>query len=166
MLRRHFAGSLTALSTALLVLAQPLAAQGGDEAKPPEAKGADEADPVDKVQQLNRTAMQYFDDLNYAMAEKTLLEALTIVEKANLANGPAGLATNGNLAVLYSVGLGKPDKAVFHFKPRRTWLGPRPSWRLAGRRPPRDRGRRHPRAPSSQARPVVPVISVARLAAR
>jgi tetratricopeptide (TPR) repeat protein len=116
MLRRHFAGSLTALSTALLVLAQPLAAQGGDEAKPPEAKGADEADPVDKVQQLNRTAMQYFDDLNYAMAEKTLLEALTIVEKANLSNGPAGLATNGNLAVLYSVGLGKPDKAVFHFK--------------------------------------------------
>ena len=120
MRRRQFAGSLTALSTLLLLLARPLAASGGDETKAPEAKpeanGADAADPMAKVQQLNRTAMQYFDDLNFAMAEKTLLEALAVVEKANLGSGPAGLSTNGNLAVLYSVGLKKPDKAVFHFK--------------------------------------------------
>jgi hypothetical protein len=60
--------------------------------------------------------MQLFDDLNLALAEKTLLEALAIVEKNNLVSGPAGLATHGNLAVLYSVGLRNPDKAVFHFK--------------------------------------------------
>src|SRR5450759_2737627 len=112
MLRRHFAGSLTALLTLLLVLARPLSAApaAGD------GKGDESADPAAKVKTLNRTAMQYFDDLNYAMAEKTLLEALSVVEKANLGGGPAGLSTNGNLAVLYSAGLKKPDKAVFHFK--------------------------------------------------
>jgi len=73
-------------------------------------------DPATQVQKLNRQAMQYFEDLNYAAAEKTLLEALALVEKAGLANGPAGLATNGNLAVLYSSGLRNPVKAVFHFK--------------------------------------------------
>lgn len=77
---------------------------------------ADDADPAAKVQKMNRYAMQLFDDLNFALAEKTLLDALAIVEKSNLAGGPAGLATNGNLAVLYSVGLKNPDKAVFHFK--------------------------------------------------
>jgi len=65
---------------------------------------------------MNRYAMQLFDDLNYALAEKTLLDALGIVEKSNLASGPGGLATHGNLAVLYSIGLKNPDKAVFHFK--------------------------------------------------
>jgi hypothetical protein len=121
---RYFAGSLTALFTLLLLQVRPLAAPAdakGDEAKAADAKAADAkggeaADPAAKVQQLNRTAMQYFDDLNYALAEKNLLEALAIVEKANLGSGPAGLATNGNLAVLYSAGLRKPDKAVFHFK--------------------------------------------------
>jgi hypothetical protein len=77
---------------------------------------ADDADPVTKVQKMNRYAMQLFDDVNFALAEKTLLDALAIVEKANLASGPAGLATHGNLAVLYSIGLKNPDKAVFHFK--------------------------------------------------
>jgi hypothetical protein len=96
----------------LLVLARPLSAApaAGD------GKGDDPADPAAKVKTLNRTAMQYFDDLNYAMAEKTLLEALSVVEKSNLGGGPAGLSTHGNLAVLYSAGLKKPDKAVSHFK--------------------------------------------------
>ena len=116
MRRRHFAGSFTALLTFLLAVTRPLAASAAEEAKGPEAKAADAADPVAKVKELNRTAMQYFDDLNYAMAEKTLLEALALVEKSNLASGPAGLSTNGNLAVLYSQGLRLPDKAVFHFK--------------------------------------------------
>jgi hypothetical protein len=81
-----------------------------------EGKATDAADPAVKVQKMNRYAMQLFDDLNYALAEKTLLDALSIVEKSNLGSGPAGLSTNGNLAVLYSVGLRNPDKAVFHFK--------------------------------------------------
>jgi hypothetical protein len=81
------------------------------EAKP------DEADPAAKVQKLNRYAMQLFDDLNFTLAEKTLLEALAIIEKTpRLASGPAELATSGNLAVLYSVGLKNPEKAVTYFK--------------------------------------------------
>ena len=114
--RRHLAGSLTAICTFLLVLARPQAASAAGEAPEAEVKGAEAVDPVAKVKELNRTAMQYFDDLNYALAEKTLLEALAIVEKSNLGSGPAGLSTNGNLAVLYSQGFKKPDKAVAHFK--------------------------------------------------
>ena len=92
-------------------------ALGHVQAAPAAAGKADDvSDPTAKVQKMNRYAMQLFDDLNLALAEKTLLEALAIVEKNNLVSGPAGLATNGNLAVLYSVGLRNPDKAVFHFK--------------------------------------------------
>jgi hypothetical protein len=71
---------------------------------------------VEKVQKLNRYAMQLFDDLNFALAEKTLLEALGILEKNNLASAPPSLSTHGNLAVLYSVGLKNPDRAVAEFK--------------------------------------------------
>ena len=53
---------------------------------------------------------------NFALAERTLLEALGVLEKANLADAPAALATHGNLAVLYSAGLKRPDKAVAEFK--------------------------------------------------
>jgi len=105
---KHIAGSVLILS-AFLALGRPQAAQAAD-------SKTDDADPGTKVQKMNRYAMQLFDDLNYALAEKTLLDALAIVEKSNLGAGPAGLATNGNLAVLYSVGLKNPDKAVFHFK--------------------------------------------------
>jgi tetratricopeptide (TPR) repeat protein len=108
MLSRHFAGLVVLLAT-FLALSQPQAA--------PAAEGkADDADPAAKVQKLNRYAMELFDEMNFPLAEKTLLEALAVVEKSNLGSGPAGLATNGNLAVLYSVGLKNPEKAVFHFK--------------------------------------------------
>ena len=109
MLSRLFT-RLVVLPAICLALSPPQASSAA------EGKADDVPDPVAKVQKLNRYAMQLFDALNFALAEKTLLEALTIVEKSNLANGPAGLATNGNLAVLYSVGLKNPDKAVFHFK--------------------------------------------------
>ncbi len=128
MFRRNLAAPLTAFLTTGLLLARAFAASGG-ETKGPDAKGAE--DPVTTIQQLNRTAMQYFDDLNYAMAEKTLLEALALVEKSNLAKAPAALSTNGNLAVLYSAGLGKPDKAVFHFKKA---LAIKPDLRLSRQR--------------------------------
>ena len=106
---RTVAGSLLTISL-VLTLAQAKLTFAA------EAK-ADEADPAAKVQKLNRYAMQLFDDLNFALAEKTLLEALSIVEKTpRLAGGPAELATSGNLAVLYSVGLKNPDKAVVYFK--------------------------------------------------
>jgi hypothetical protein len=81
-----------------------------------EGRGEESNDATTRVQKLNRYAMQLFDDMNFQLAEKTLLEALGVVEKSNLANGPAGLATHGNLAVLYSIGLKNSDKAVFHFK--------------------------------------------------
>jgi hypothetical protein len=100
----------------VLILTTFLALGRAQAAPASEGKAADAADPAAKVQKMNRYAMQLFDDLNYALAEKTLLEALGIVEKSNLGGGPAGLSTNGNLAVLYSVGLRNPEKAVFHFK--------------------------------------------------
>jgi hypothetical protein len=111
MISRHFAGFLTLLLASFLHSAHPLAASTAGDVKVDDA-----ADPSAKVQKLNRYAMQLFDDLNFTLAEKTLLEALSIVEKSNLGKGPAGLATNGNLAVLYSIGLKNPDKAVHHFK--------------------------------------------------
>jgi hypothetical protein len=111
---RFSPGALPVLFALLLVAARPLAAQPAGEA--PGAKAGEAGDPAARIQQLNRMAMQYFDDLNYAMAEKTLLEALALVEKANLTTGPAVLATNGNLAVVYSAGFKKPDKAVQFFK--------------------------------------------------
>jgi tetratricopeptide (TPR) repeat protein len=125
---RHFAGSLTASLTTVLLLTPCWTTLG-------EAKGAEVAkeaeDPVPRLQELNRAGMQYFDDLNYAMAEKTLLEALALVEKSNLGGAPAALATHGNLAVLYSAGLAKPDKAVFHFKKA---LAIKPDLRLSKQR--------------------------------
>jgi hypothetical protein len=113
-MNRYFAGSLTAFLTTVLLLTQSWAASGSGDGMGAEAKEAE--DPAAKIQQLNRTAMQYFDDLNFALAEKTLLEALALVEKANLGSASAALSTHGNLAVLYSAGLAKPDRAVFHFK--------------------------------------------------
>ena len=110
MLSRHFAGSLTLALSLLLNAGGVLAAPAAD------AKADSSTNPVEKVQKLNRYAMQLFDDLNFAMAEKTLIEAAGILDKANLSNSPASLATHGNLAVLYSVGLKNPDKAVAEFK--------------------------------------------------
>ena len=115
MLSRHFARSLTPCLTPLLALAL-LAVARPPAAHAVEGKTESAADATTRVQKLNRYAMQLFDDMNFQLAEKTLLEALGVVEKASLTNGPAGLATHGNLAVLYSVGLKNPDKAVFHFK--------------------------------------------------
>ena len=109
MLSRRFVGFTSVLLLFLLVSARTPRAAEAD-------KAGDSADPATKAQRLNRYAMQLFDDLNYALAEKTLLRALAGVEKANLVDGPAGLATHGNLAVLYSQGLRNPEKAVFHFK--------------------------------------------------
>jgi len=105
----------TLLSNHLLAIAL-LALAGPSVARAAEGKGEPSADATARVQKLNRYAMQLFDDMNFQLAEKTLLEALGVVEKANLTNGPAGLATHGNLAVLYSVGLKNSDKAVLHFK--------------------------------------------------
>ncbi len=110
MLSRHFAGPLTLVLSLFLFFGQANLAAGA------EAKAPDGPDPIEKVQRLNLYAMQLFDDLNFALAEKSLLEAVSVLEKANLATAPVSLATHGNLAVLYSVGLKKPDKAVAEFK--------------------------------------------------
>jgi len=110
MLSRHFAGLLTLTLSLLLSLGGPKAASAA------EANADASADPVEKVQKLNRYAMQLFDDHNFALAEKTLLEALGILEKHNLASAPASLGTHGNLAVLYSAGTKNPGKAVAEFK--------------------------------------------------
>jgi hypothetical protein len=84
MLSRHFARPLTLASLLFLTLGQAVVAA--------EAKAEEAA--VEKVQKLNRYAMELFDDRNFALAEKTLLESLGILEKANLGSAPAILATH------------------------------------------------------------------------
>ncbi|MGD0837637.1 MAG: tetratricopeptide repeat protein [Polyangia bacterium] len=110
MLSRQFDRSLS------LALLSILSIGGAGSAMAAEAKALSSSDASNKAQNLNRYAMQLFDDGNFALAEKTLLEALGVLEKANLADAPAALATHGNLAVLYSAGLKRPDKAVAEFK--------------------------------------------------
>lgn len=110
MLSRHFAGLLTVTLSVLLGWGLPQAASAA------EAKTDASSDSVEKVQKLNRYAMQLFDDTNFPLAEKTLLEALGILEKNGMASAPQSLSTHGNLGVLYSVGLRNPDKAVAEFK--------------------------------------------------
>jgi hypothetical protein len=110
MLSRQLAGPLTLVLSLCLTSGWPKAATAA------EGKSDDSANPAEKVQKLNRYAMQLFDDQNFALAEKSLLEALAILEKGNLAIAPASLSTHGNLAILYSLGLKNPDRAVAEFK--------------------------------------------------
>lgn len=112
--RRHSSPPDAFILVLALLLAAPAAV--GAESSDPKAEDDAEAEVVAKIQQINRTAMLHFDDLNFALAEKALLEALAVIKDAGLTSGPAVLSTHGNLAVLYSAGLKQPDKAVAHFK--------------------------------------------------
>ena len=57
---------------------------------------------VKKVVALNKEARQFFDAMEFTLAEKSLKEALEIGEEAGLGNHPVMAGTHGNLGVLYS----------------------------------------------------------------
>jgi hypothetical protein len=71
---------------------------------------------VAKVVRLNKEARQFFDAMEFSLAEKTLNKALEIGEAAALGNHAVMAGTHGNLAVLYASGLKNEDQALFHFK--------------------------------------------------
>jgi len=71
---------------------------------------------VAKVIRLNKEARQFFDAMEFSLAEKSLNKALEIGEAAALGNHAVMAGTHGNLAVLYASGLKNEDQALFHFK--------------------------------------------------
>ena len=105
---KGFSRVFLAFSLLLIVPAQGHAAGAPSASEQAEASG--------RIQKLNRYAMQLFDDMEFALAEKTLLEALGETQKAGLSNGKEMLMTHGNLAILYSVGIKDSSKAVSHFR--------------------------------------------------
>ena len=71
---------------------------------------------VGKVMRLNREARQFYDAMEFALAEKNLTKALEIGEAAALGNHVVMAGTHGNLGVLYATGIKDDAKALEHFK--------------------------------------------------
>jgi hypothetical protein len=78
--------------------------------------GGENKEAVAKVVRLNKEARQFFDAMEFSLAEKSLNKALDIGEAASLGGHVVMAGTHGNLAVLYASGLKNEDQAVFHFK--------------------------------------------------
>jgi hypothetical protein len=79
------------------------------------AAGANQ-DAVSKVMKLNREARQFYDAMEFSLAEKNLTKALEIGEAASLGNHVVMAGTHGNIGVLYATGIKDEAKAVMHFK--------------------------------------------------
>jgi tetratricopeptide (TPR) repeat protein len=71
---------------------------------------------VAKVVRLNKEARQFYDAMEYSLAEKSLKKALEIGEAAALGDHVVMAGTHGNLGVLYTTGIKNEDQALFHFK--------------------------------------------------
>ncbi len=84
-------------------------------AGPAKAAGANQ-DAVAKVVRLNKEARQFYDAMEFSLAEKSLKKALEIGEAADLGDHVVMAGTHGNLGVLYATGIKNEDQAIFHFK--------------------------------------------------
>jgi len=71
---------------------------------------------VAKVVRLNKEARQFYDAMEFTLAEKSLKKALEIGEAAALGDHVVMAGTHGNLGVLYATGIKNEDQALFHFK--------------------------------------------------
>ena len=78
------------------------------------AKGKQDA--VAQVIRLNKEARQFYDAMEFDLAERNLKKALEIGEAASLGNHVVMAGTYGNLGVLYATGLKNETEAVAHFK--------------------------------------------------
>ena len=78
--------------------------------------GRREPDAVAKVVRLNKEARQFYDAMEFTLAEKSLKKALEIGEAASLGDHVVMAGTHGNLGVLYATGIKNEDQALFHFK--------------------------------------------------
>ena len=84
-------------------------------AGPAKAAGSNQ-EAVAKVVRLNKEARQFYDAMEFSLAEKSLKKALEIGEAANLGDHVVMAGTHGNLGVLYATGIKNEDQAIFHFK--------------------------------------------------
>jgi hypothetical protein len=84
-------------------------------AGPAAATGVNQ-DAVAKVVRLNKEARQFYDAMEFTLAEKSLKKALEIGEAAALGDHVVMAGTHGNLGVLYATGIKNEDQALFHFK--------------------------------------------------
>jgi hypothetical protein len=73
-------------------------------------------DAVAKVVRLNKEARQFFDAMEFTLAEKSLKKALEIGEATALGDHVVMAGTHGNLGVLYATGIKNEDQALLHFK--------------------------------------------------
>jgi len=80
-----------------------------------EAAGAN-PEAVAKVVRLNKEGRQFYDAMEFSLAEKSLKKALEIGEAAALGDHVVMAGTHGNLGVLYATGIKNEDQALFHFK--------------------------------------------------
>jgi hypothetical protein len=84
-------------------------------ALPAEAAGTNQ-EAVKKVIALNKEARQFFDAMEFTLAEKSLKKALEIGEEAGLGPHVVMAGTHGNLGVLYATGIKDETQALFQFK--------------------------------------------------
>jgi hypothetical protein len=79
------------------------------------AAGAQDARQVRRVEEMNRTAMEDYDLLEFESAKKQLSDALAIVKKARLDKHRVAARTHMNLGIVYGGGLGDQDTALLEF---------------------------------------------------
>jgi hypothetical protein len=84
-------------------------------AGPAQAAGAN-PEAVAKVVRLNKEARQFYDAMEFSLAEKSLKKALEIGEASGLGDHVVMAGTYGNLGVLYATGIKNEDQALFYFK--------------------------------------------------
>ncbi|HJX51930.1 MAG TPA: tetratricopeptide repeat protein, partial [Polyangia bacterium] len=73
-------------------------------------------DAVAKVVRLNKEARQFYDAMEFTLAEKSLKKALELGEASALGDHVVMAGTHGNLGVLYATGIKNEEQALFHFK--------------------------------------------------
>jgi hypothetical protein len=79
------------------------------------AGGSREVEKAAEVLRINREAMELFESLEFELARKQLLEAISIGQKAGLTQHTVMAKTHGNLALVYAAMKDEP-KAVEEFR--------------------------------------------------
>ena len=102
-LNRHLLLAVAAWSLVALP-AGPAAAAGGNQ------------EAVAKVVRLNREAREFWNAMEFGLAEKSLKKALEIGGAAARGDHVVMAGTHGNLGVLYAAGIKDEGQALFHFK--------------------------------------------------
>jgi hypothetical protein len=89
------------LAAAVLVVAAPAHAQDSRNVK--------------KIEDLNRSAMEDYDLLEFDAARKQLGDALALAKRTRLEKNPVCARTHMNLGIVYGAGVGDNDAALLEF---------------------------------------------------